>query len=193
MIKYRRSSVSSKFDDVSSLIVGSARGTGLGVEVALHSESATRLSGRGHSLQLSVLLVAGSDPVDSGVVSDRGVGGVHDDHFVVFVGSVLTDPIAVEHSESPQSATDTLLSLGSEVAGGLQLVDTDRSGLSGDDTLGDGSLATASSDTGAVNDVPLFGLEAEFAGLVGTRRVVDASDDGELSVLPSSHSENEVH
>ena len=48
------------------------------------------------------------------------------------------------------------------------MVDTDRGRFSGDDTLGDGSLSSSSSDSDPVDDVALFGLVAEFAGLVGS-------------------------
>lgn len=190
--KYR-SSVSSELDGVSSSVVGSAGRTGLGVEMSFDSETATGFTSGGDSSQLSVFLVGLGDPADVGVVSDGVVGGINTDDFVVFVGSVLGDPVAVEHSESSQSSADPLLSLGSEVAGGLELVDTDWGGLSSDDTLGDGSLSASSSDSGSVDDVALLGLEAEFTGLVGTGGVVDAGDDGELSVLPGAYSEDEVH
>lgn len=140
-----------------------------------------------------MLLVGASDPVDVGVVADGVVGGVAEDHFVVFVGSVLTDPVAVEHAEGSEGSANALLGLGAEVAGGLELVDTHGSRLSSDDSLGDGSLAASSADAGSVDDVALLGLVAEFAGFVGTGGVVDSDDDGQLAVLPSADSEDEVH
>lgn len=188
-----RSSVSPEGDCVSPSVVGSAGRTGLGVEVALHAQASARLACRSDASQLSVLLMRSSDPVDARVVADGVVGGVHQDHLVVFVGSVLGNPVTVEHSQATEGATDTLLSLGAEVAGGLELVDTHGGRLSSHDTLGDGSLAASSADAGAVDDVAVLGLVAEFAGLVGARGVVDSGDDGELTVLPGADSEDEVH
>lgn len=162
-----RSSVSSKLDDVSSLIVSPARRSGLGVKVALNSETSAGLTGRSNSSEFSVLLVASSDPVNSGVVADGVVGGISKDDLEVFVGSVLGNPVGVEDSQTSQSSADSLLGLGPEVSGGLELVDTDGSRLAGDNTLGHGSLSSTSSDADSVDDVSLLGLVAEFAGLVG--------------------------
>ena len=79
--------------------------------MALNSKTTTGLSSGGDSSQLSVLLVGVGDPVDSGVVSDGVVGGVDHDNLVVFVGSVLTNPVAVEDSEGSKGTAGTLLSL----------------------------------------------------------------------------------
>jgi hypothetical protein len=187
------SAVSSDNDLISSSVVGSPGGSGLGVEVTLDSEAATGLTGGGDALQLSVLLVGGGNPVDSGVIADAVVGRVAHDHLEVLVGSILSNPVAVEHSQASQSAAAPFFGLGAKVAGGLQLVDTHGSGLSGDNTLGNRSFAASSSDSDSVDDIALFGLEAEFSGLIGARRVVDAGDDWQLTVLPGSDPEDKVH
>jgi len=161
--------------------------------VTLDSKTSAGLTSRSDSSQLSVLLVGLGNPVDSGVVSDAVVVGVNANDLVVFVGSVLSNPIAVQDSQAAESSTDSLFSLGAEVSGGLELVDTDGSRLSRDDTFGDGSFATSSSDSASVDDIAFFGLEAELSGLVGARGVVDSADDGQLSVLPGADSEDEVH
>lgn len=73
------------------------------------------------------------------------------------------------------------------------MVDTDGGGFSGDDTFGDGSFSSSSSDSASVDDVSFFGFVSEFSGFVDSGGVVDSADDGQLSVLPGSDSEDEVH
>lgn len=115
-----------------------------------------------------MLLVGLGNPVDSRIVADGVVGGVSEDNLEVFVGAVLGNPIGVEHSEATQGSANSLFGLGPEVSGRLELVDSDRSGLTSDDTLGDGSLSSTSSDADSVDNITLLGLVAEFAGLVRT-------------------------
>lgn len=57
-----------------------------------------------------MFLVGSGNPVNSGIVSDGSVVGVHADNFVVFVGSVLGDPVAVEDSETAEGSADTFFS-----------------------------------------------------------------------------------
>ena len=161
--------------------------------MALDSETSVGFSGGGQSSEFSMLVLGSGDPVDSGVVSDGIVSGVDEDDFVILVGSILGDPVAVEYSESLEGSSGSLFGLGPEISSGLELVDTDGRGLSADDTLGDGSLSATSSDSDSVDDVAVFGLETESSGLVGSRRLVGSVDDGQLSVLPGSDSEDEVH
>ena len=125
IIKVIESSVSSELDRVSSFVVCPARRSALGIEMSLDAKTAAGLASRGYSLQLSVFLVGLGNPADVWVVSDCLMGGINDNNFVVFVGSILGNPVAVENSQSAQSSTNTLLSLGSKIAGRFELVDTD--------------------------------------------------------------------
>ena len=59
----------------------------------------------------SVLVLGSGDPVDLGIISDGVVGWVAEDDFVVFVDTVLTDPVAVEHSQSTEGAPDSFFGL----------------------------------------------------------------------------------
>ena len=161
--------------------------------MALDSETAGSFTGGSDSSQLSMFVVRIGNPVDSSIVSDTVMGRVTTNDLVVLVSSVLSNPVTVQHPKSSQSTTHTLLSLRPEVTGWLELVDTDRSRLTANNTLGDWSLPASSSDSGPVDDVTFFGLEAKFSGLVDSGRVVDPADDGELSVLPGPDSEDEVH
>lgn len=118
--------------------------------------------------------------------------GVDEDDFEELEGSVLANPVGVEDSKVSASSADSLLSDGSVGSGGLELVDALVDGLSVDDTLGDGLLSSSSSDSDSVDNVALLCLVAEHSGLVESAGSVDLVDDGELSVLPGSHSEDET-
>ena len=115
-----------------------------------------------------MLLVRIGNPVDSGIVSDSSMVGINADHLIVFVSSVLGNPVAVENSQAAECSTNTLFSFSTKVAGRLELIDTDGSGLSSDDTFGDGSLSSTSADSASVDNVSLLGFEAEFSGLVSS-------------------------
>jgi len=39
-----------------------------------------------------------TDPTDSGIISDGVMGGVNADYFIIFIGSVLSNPITVQDS-----------------------------------------------------------------------------------------------
>lgn len=187
------SSVSSELDDVSPSVVGSPGGSSLGIEMSLNSQTSAGFTCWGDSSVFSVFLVGSSNPVDSGIISDAVMSWVDHDDLEVFVGSVLSNPIAVQYSETSQSSANSFLGLWPEVSGGLELINTNRGWLSSDDSLGDRSLSSTSSDSNSVDDVALFGLEAEFASFVGSGWLVDSVDDWQLPVLPGPDTENEVH
>ena len=142
------------------------------------------LTSSSETSSLSVLVLVGGDPVDSGVSSDGLVEGINKDNLVELEGSVLTNPVRVEDSEVSATSANTLLSNSSVGSGGLELVDTLVDGLAVNNTLGDGSLAATTSDSNSVDNVALLGLVSELSGLIGTGRSVDLVNDGELSVLP---------
>ena len=125
-------------------------------------------AGSGKTSALSVLVLVGSDPVDSGVSSDGLVEGVNENDFEELEGSVLTNPVGVEHSEVSASSSDSLLSDRSVGSVGLELVDTLVNGLSVNDSLGDGLLSATSSDSDSVDDITLLLLVTELSGLVGS-------------------------
>lgn len=138
-----------------------------------------------------MFLVGVGNPVDSSISSDGLVVVVDEDDFVEFEGSVLTNPVRVENSKVSAFSSDSLLSDGSVGSGGLKLVDTLVDGLSVDDTLGDGLLSATSSDSDSVNHVTLLGLVAELSGLIDSAGSGGFVDNGQLSVFPWSHSEDE--
>jgi len=133
------------------------------------------------------------DPVDAGVVSDSVVSRIDQNNLIKFVCAVLAHPVAVEHSKPSNFPTNAFFRNGPEIPCRLELIDTHGSGLASDDALGNGSLATSSTDSNSVDHVPILGLIAEFASLIGTRRTAGPVDDGQLPELPSPDSQNEVH
>jgi hypothetical protein len=68
------------------------------VAMALVQASAL-LAGRGETTRLAVLLDRVDDPVDARIAADGLVLWVDEDNFVVLVGAVLVDPVAVEDAE----------------------------------------------------------------------------------------------
>ena len=151
------------------------------------------LAGRSQSSGLSSLLGWVADPVDSWVISDGLAAGVDHDHFVVFVSSVLSDPVRVQDSETFQSSADRFLGSALQVLVELQTSDTGRLWLSVDDSLWDWELSASSSDSSSVDDVALLLSVAESTSSLDSRWARDSVDGGELSVLPDSESEDVLH
>ncbi len=176
---------------VSSLVVSLDRGSSLVVSVSLDSESSVLLTSRSESSHFSVLLR--DDPVDSWVVSDGSVGWVDHDDLEELEGGVLSNPVRVEDSQSGELSSDSLLGNGLVVLLALESGDTDGLELSADDSLWSGSLSVTSSDLDSVDDVALLGLVPDSSGLLDSGRSGDSVDGGELSVLPGSHSLDELH
>ena len=152
--------------------------------VSTGEEASVLLSSGGKASGISALVLVGSNPVNSGVTGDSLVLGVNKDDFEELEGSVLANPVRVEDSEVSAASSDSLLSNSSVGSARLELVDTLVDGLTVNDTLGDWSLSTTSSDSDSVDHVSLLGLVSELSGLVGTTWSVTLVNDGELSVFP---------
>jgi hypothetical protein len=75
----------------------------------------------------------------------------------------------------------------------FQLCDTLGNWLTIDNTLGDWLLSSSSSDSNSIENISLLSLVAEFSGFFWSGRSLNLVDNWELSVLPSSESENESH
>ena len=156
--------------------------------VSFSEESSVFTASGCESSIFSMLVFIGGDPVNSGVSSDGLVEGVDEDDFVKLEGTVLTDPVGVENAEILASSSDTVLSHSSVRSVGLELVDTLVDGLAVNDTLANWSLSASSSNSNSVDHVSLLALVAELAGLFWARRSLNLVDDGQLTVLPRSHS-----
>ena len=111
--------------------------------------------------------------------------------FVELVCGVLANPVGVENTEVAALAANTLFSNCLVAADCLLLSDTEVAGLSEDAALADVSLAATSANASSVDDVALLGLVTELACLLRSRWLDDSVHDWELTILPSSDSENE--
>ena len=145
----------------------------------------------GETSVFSSLVLGASDPVDSGVSSNGLVLGINEDDFVELEGSVLTDPVRVKDSEVFASSSNSLFSDGSVRSVWLELVDTLVDWLTVDNTLGNWSLSSSSSNSDSVDHISLLGLVSELSGLIDSAWSGGSVDDWQLSVFPCSHSEDE--
>jgi len=150
-------------------------------------------TGRGETTAFTVLVDGVDDPVDGGIVADGRVVRIDEDDFVVLVGGILVDPVAVENTEVTADTTNTAFSNRAEVASVLQLVDTLVLGLTVDNTLRIRSLASTTTDSNTVNNVTLLSLHAQSASLVGTSGVSNTADLGELTIFPSTNTKEVTH
>lgn len=151
------------------------------------------LAGSGQTSELSALVDVATDPVDSGVVSDGAVVRVHEDDLEELEGRVFSNPVAGQNSQTWDPSANSFFGDGSVVSDWLDLVDTLGLWLSDDLSLGDLFLSATSPDSDSVDDVTLLGSVTESPGLLNSGWSGASVDDWELSVFPSSESEDEVH
>lgn len=105
----------------------------------------------------------------------------------------MTNPVRVEDSQSGEFSSDSLLSNGLVVLLVLKTGNSDRLKLTANDSLWSWSLSVTSSDLDSVDDVTLLGLVSDSSGLLNSRGSGDSVDGSKLSVLPGSHSLDELH
>lgn len=165
--------------------------TDLSTTGSLDAETTRSLSGGGESTELATLVHRVANPVDTGIVTDSVVRRIDEDNLVVLVGSVLGNPVRVEHTEVSATASNTLLGTGANRTLMLQLVDTMTTGLAVHNSLRVRSLAATTANTDTVDDESLLGLVSETTSLIGARRTRSTVDGGKLTVLPTSHTEEE--
>lgn len=185
-----RLSVSSQRKSVVLLPDVTTTDAGLVLRVAL-ADTTRLLADRGESSLGSTLVHGVTDPVDSWVSTDGLVGWVNHDDFEELVGCVLVDPVRVENSQVAASSRNSLLGGGSEGSLVLQVVDTHVGGFTEGSTLWRRLLSSTSSDTDSIDDVSLLGLVSQSSGLVWSRWSRSSVHNGELSVFPTSDSEEE--
>lgn len=161
--------------------------------MATLAESTVGAASRGEATELAVLVGGVGDPLKTGVLADGGAHGIDKDDLEVLVGGILVDPVRVENTEVAALATNTLLSEGTEVADGLELVDTVVLGLAVHDTLGGLALAATAADSNAVDNDALLGLVAEAVGLLRAGRANQLLDLLLVAVLPGANAEQEAH
>jgi hypothetical protein len=162
---------------------GSATTRALGVVETVTLSMTTGLStDGGKTTGLTTLVNGVGDPVDTGIATDGLVRGVDKDDLKVLVGGILVDPVRVQHTEVSALLTNTLFGGGAEGALVLELVNTLVDGLTIGGTLGNGSLATTTTNTDTVDNVTLLGLVTQTTGLVGAGRTRGTVNDVQLSI-----------
>jgi len=189
-----RLSLPVELEGVAPQPAGTAR-TSLGLgELASFAQSSGGFSGGGKTAELPVLHDWPAHPVDLGVTSDGLVVDVDHDDLEVLVGGVLANPVRVEHTQSLESAADTLLGDGLQVPLWLLFLDGTRSlGLAIRTSLGDGALASSATHGNAVDHKALLVLVSQTAGLVragGPRSPVNLV---ELAVMPAPDAKQVTH
>ena len=173
---------------------GSTRTSSLDVvgTVSTLAKTTGLASSTGKSAAFPALVHGVDDPVDTGIVTDLGVGWIYKDDFVILHGGVLVDPVRVKNTQIAKFTSDLLLSNILEVTVELQMVDTLVLGLTEDHTTVVRTLTSSATDSAANDNVSLLGLVAKTVGLVGTSGTVDTADLGALTVLPSTDTKEET-
>lgn len=172
--------------------VGSLAATTLDLVVKMTlAETTVLAAGGGETTGFAVLVDGGDDPVDAGIATDGGVGGVDEDDLVVLVGGVLVDPVGVEDAKVGATATDAVLSSVTQGALVLELGDTLVTGLTEDGTLVDGPLTTTTADANTVDNVTLLGLVAHATSLVGAGRTGGTVDHVQLAARRTGERESD--
>ena len=109
----------------SVVLLPSVSSASLGVvELVALVDTSGLLASSSKTTGLTVLVNGVADPVVSGIVSDGSMAGVDENNLKVLVGSVLVNPVTVQHTQVAGTSTDTLLSGSTQRALVLELVDT---------------------------------------------------------------------
>ena len=149
-------------------------------------------SSTGKTSAFPVLVHGVDDPVDTGVVTDLGMGGIYKNNFVILHGGILVDPVRVEHTQILELASDLLLGHRLKIALELNVVDTLVLGLTVNHTTVVRTLASSTADTATNDDISLLSLVTKTMGLIGTGGAVDTGDLCALTVFPSTDTKEET-
>ena len=87
------------------------------------------------STKFAVLVDRLADPVDTRVVADGVVSGVHKDDLKVLVDRILIHPVGIENTKTATFSSHALLRQATKVTSRFQLCDTLVHGLSIHNTL----------------------------------------------------------
>lgn len=117
---------------------------------------------------------------------------VDENDFIVFVDTILVDPVGVQDTKVTAASANTLFSSRAKATLVLQVVDTLPDGLAVGSTLRHRLLAVTTTDTNAVDDKALLGLVAKAARLVGARWAGGTVDDVQLAVFPATNAQQKT-
>jgi hypothetical protein len=159
--------------------------------VSSFAQATTLASSTGESAHFTMFVYRVNDPVDTGIISNLLMGRINENDFIVFHGSILTNPIGIQNSHIGVLAANFFFCNGLQVALKLELIDTLMFGLSKDHTTVNLTLASSTANATANDSVSLFGLVSQAMGFVGTRRTVEGQNVGTLTVFPTADTPQE--
>jgi len=149
-----------------------------GVVVAVaFSETAVLFSDAGETASLPALVHRLGNPVDPWITANGFVIGVNEDDLVIFVDTILVNPIGVQDSQITTTPANTLFRDTPQSSLRLEVIHTLMDGFPIGGTLGDVLLAVTPADTDAVDNVPLLRFVSQPAGLVRTGWARSPVDD----------------
>eukprot|EP00252_Welwitschia_mirabilis_P008389 TRINITY_DN2018_c0_g1_i2.p1 TRINITY_DN2018_c0_g1~~TRINITY_DN2018_c0_g1_i2.p1 ORF type:complete len:142 (+),score=0.67 TRINITY_DN2018_c0_g1_i2:426-851(+) len=123
--------------------------------MALSSKTPVLLSSRCQSSQLPVLVHRIAYPVDSWIIADSIVKWIYKNYLIIFVCTILIDPVRIEDSEPSKLSSSPLLGHGSQIPLKFQLSDTLVLRFSINDTFRHWSLPASASYPHSVNHITL--------------------------------------
>jgi len=163
-----------------------------GVVVAVaFSEPTILFSNAGETASLPALVHRLGDPVDPRVAANGLMIGVNEDDLVIFVDTVLVDPVRVQDSEVTTTPADALFRNTPQSSLGFEVVHTLMDGFTIGGTLRYMLLAVTPADPDTVDNVSLLGFISQPAGLVWARWARSPVDNLQLTILPASDAKEE--
>jgi len=177
--------VTLKFEGVARLPVSTTRTTNeLVSTVSGLAKSAVVAPSRSQTPLFAVLVHRVANPVDARIFTNGGVLRINQNHLVVFVCLILVHPVRVKNAKVAALAANALLSDSAQVTSSLLLVDTLVLGLTIDNALGVGALATTTAHTNAEDNIALLSLVSKAVGFFRAERAINTVHLGELTVFP---------
>merc|ERR1711924_104005 len=149
------------------LPVGTHGRTTLVATMVLETQTTIGLTSRGQATELTVLVDWVADPANARIATDSFVGDIDHDDLEVFEGSILVEPVRVEHSQVASFACCSLLSDTTQGAPGLQVVDACIARLAIHLTLVHWTLASSTTDADTVEQNPCLALYPRRRALSG--------------------------
>jgi len=128
------------------------------VVAAAFSETTVMFSNAGETTSLPALVHRLGDPVNPRVAANGFVIGVYEDDLIIFVDTVLVNPIRVQDSQVTATPANALFRNTPQSSLGLEVVHTLMDGFTIGGTLRDVLLAVTPADANTVDNVSLLGF-----------------------------------
>jgi len=155
--------------------------------VATVAETTVGTARASKTTSLTALVGRADNPVDLGVVTDGGGGGINEDALEVLVGGVGANPVAVEDTHATAVLANTALGHGLEVALVLDLADTSGSGLTVGDTVVELTLAATTANTDTPDGISELRLVSETVSLIRTGGLLKPDVPEVVAPLPGAN------